>query len=214
MAILMQVLINRFRYLHLKRMLMQSETSPTGQKYVDEAPTGLAPLMKGAWIIKPSAGAPRKRRFFQLSSDGSTLRWAWDKYILLYFVEVTEVLGALERNSESCLLTNGTRAMLAAASVQAQVNSDADLSIILKMATEPDLHLKFDSASQYCVWKHGLENVIEMLEQPTDVCKDNSSAAEQVFGEVNTVPHGMLRLLLLESRMPGQCLGIGIGCCG
>ena len=37
---------------------------------------------------KPSITAPRKRRFFQLSNDGSTLRWAWNKYVLLYYVQV------------------------------------------------------------------------------------------------------------------------------
>ena len=37
---------------------------------------------------KPSTKTPRKRRYFQLSQDGSTLRWSWNKYILLYYVEV------------------------------------------------------------------------------------------------------------------------------
>ena len=27
------------------------------------------------------------RRFFQLSADGSTLRWAWNKYVVMYYVE-------------------------------------------------------------------------------------------------------------------------------
>ena len=44
---------------------------------------------------KPSITAPRKRRFFQLSNDGSTLRWAWNKYILLYYVQVMAGLSTL-----------------------------------------------------------------------------------------------------------------------
>lgn len=37
---------------------------------------------------KPSPKAPKKRRFFQLSHDGSTLRWSWNKYVIMYYVEV------------------------------------------------------------------------------------------------------------------------------
>jgi hypothetical protein len=39
----------------------------------------LAPMLAGAWIGKPTAGNPRKLRYFQLSHDGSTLRWSWNK---------------------------------------------------------------------------------------------------------------------------------------
>jgi hypothetical protein len=35
----------------------------------------LLPLLRGAWLGKPSHASPRKRCFFQLSADGSTLRW-------------------------------------------------------------------------------------------------------------------------------------------
>lgn len=35
----------------------------------------LLPLMRGAWLGKPSARKPLKRRFFQLSADGASLRW-------------------------------------------------------------------------------------------------------------------------------------------
>lgn len=82
----MQVLISRFRYLHHQRLQTLSDASKKGNP--DDIPVELLPLMKGAWIGKPAINAQRKRRFFQLSSDGSTLRWSWDKYILLYFVEV------------------------------------------------------------------------------------------------------------------------------
>ena len=47
--------------------------------------------MKGAWIGKPTAANSKRRRFFQLSEDGSTLRWAWNKYIIMYYVEVCPV---------------------------------------------------------------------------------------------------------------------------
>ena len=43
---------------------------------------------QGAWIGKPTAANSKRRRFFQLSEDGSTLRWAWNKYIIMYYVEV------------------------------------------------------------------------------------------------------------------------------
>ena len=63
----------------------------------------LAPLRRGAcvWSLpflqhslvtaqgKPSSKAPKKRRFFQLSHDGSTLRWSWNKYVVMYYVEVS-----------------------------------------------------------------------------------------------------------------------------
>ena len=207
-AIIMQVLINRFRYLHLKRMLTLSES--ISKKATDEAPAELAPLMRGAWINKPSASAPRKRRFFQLSSDGSTLRWAWDKYILLYFVEVFQFqrstnLGVVWHFSALHCLKCATM-NCAPACVQAQSNDDLLMEIVLKMATEPDLHLKFESSSQYWVWKHGLAIVIDMLEQPIDVCNEGSQTAENCFGEAKAVPHGMLKLLLLESRIPGEVL--------
>jgi len=41
---------------------------------------------------KPSPKAPKKRRFFQLSHDGSTLRWSWNKYVVMYYVEVKPVM--------------------------------------------------------------------------------------------------------------------------
>lgn len=37
---------------------------------------------------KPSSKSPKKRRFFQLSHDGSILRWSWNKYVVMYYVEV------------------------------------------------------------------------------------------------------------------------------
>lgn len=82
----MQILVSRFRFLHMERMQTLSDANKKGT--AEDVPPQLAPLMRGAWIGKPSANAQKKRRFFQLSSDGSTLRWAWDKYILLYYVEV------------------------------------------------------------------------------------------------------------------------------
>lgn len=37
--------------------------------------------------IKQSASSSNRRRFFQLSHDYTTLRWAWNSYVLLYYVE-------------------------------------------------------------------------------------------------------------------------------
>lgn len=41
----------------------------------------LIPLLKGCWLGKPSVRNPRKIRFFQLSLDGSTLRWGWKRQV-------------------------------------------------------------------------------------------------------------------------------------
>lgn len=41
----------------------------------------LAPLHEGAWLGKPTPRNPKKKRFFQLSNDGGTLRWGWKKYV-------------------------------------------------------------------------------------------------------------------------------------
>ncbi len=49
--------------------------------------TLLAPLLKGAWLKKPTAQNPKKTRFFQLSADASTLRWGWKKFVRMYYVE-------------------------------------------------------------------------------------------------------------------------------
>ena len=35
----------------------------------------MLPLIRGAWLGKPSKRKPFKRRFFQLSADGASLRW-------------------------------------------------------------------------------------------------------------------------------------------
>ncbi|KAL4428326.1 hypothetical protein ABPG75_002415 [Micractinium tetrahymenae] len=47
----------------------------------------LAAMHAGAWLGKPSQRSPHKIRFFQLSHDGSTLRWGWNKFVRLYYVE-------------------------------------------------------------------------------------------------------------------------------
>ena len=88
----MQVLVSRFKFLHAERMQTLSDANRKAGS--DDVPPLLVPLMRGAWIGKPSANAQKKRRFFQLSSDGSSLRWAWDKYILLYYVEVRHQMPA------------------------------------------------------------------------------------------------------------------------
>ena len=50
----------------------------------------LAPLLKGAWLKKPTPHNPNKTRFFQLSHDASTLRWGWKKFVRMYYVEDIE----------------------------------------------------------------------------------------------------------------------------
>ncbi len=50
----------------------------------------LAPLLKGAWLKKPTHQNPNKTRFFQLSADASTLRWGWKKFVRMYYVEDIE----------------------------------------------------------------------------------------------------------------------------
>ena len=56
-----------------------------------EEDKSLLPLMRGAWLGKPSARKPKKRRFFQLSADGASLRWSWRKYVRLFYLEAMEV---------------------------------------------------------------------------------------------------------------------------
>ncbi len=69
-------------------------------------PTALVPLIRGSWLLKLPSQDPFKHasskslllssfglagsgrwRFFQLSHDGSTLRWDWRKFVLLMHVE-------------------------------------------------------------------------------------------------------------------------------
>ena len=40
-----------------------------------ERDRSVLPLIRGAWLGKPSKRKPFKRRFFQLSADGASLRW-------------------------------------------------------------------------------------------------------------------------------------------
>ena len=90
--------------------------------------------------------------------------------------------------------------------LKAQVNNDATLEIVLKMVMEPDLRLKFGSSGQYVAWKQGLEACRRLLELPTDVLHDDllsSSGSSQPLFAAQDVPHGLLRVLLLESEMPG-----------
>ncbi|KAK9801881.1 hypothetical protein WJX73_006907 [Symbiochloris irregularis] len=105
----------------------------------EDIPTELLPLVQGAWIGKPSPGAPKKRRFFQLSADGSTLRWAWDKYIVLYYV-ADQQNDDFEMEIRLCLL-----------SAQEQ----------------PDLLLRFQDQQLYTTWKEGLALTLTLLFSPS-----------------------------------------------
>eukprot|EP00873_Tetraselmis_striata_P046491 jgi/Tetstr1/466755/TSEL_011225.t1 len=64
-----------------------SVLEPSRELELDRIHPSLAALVRGAWIGKPSSSNTRKSRFFQLSGDGTTLRWAWNKYILMLYVE-------------------------------------------------------------------------------------------------------------------------------
>lgn len=56
---------------------MEAQHSAGGSAVSGGAPAWLAPLLAGS----------SHRRFFQLSADLTTLRWAWNKYVLLYYVD-------------------------------------------------------------------------------------------------------------------------------
>lgn len=51
---------------------------------------------------------------------------------------------------------------------QAQKNDETNLEIVLKMAMEPELRLKFSTYSQFCVWKSGLHLMTQLLELPSN----------------------------------------------
>ncbi len=59
-AVVMQVLVTRFRFLHAQKLRTLNDTKR--KSGLDDVPPELVPLMKGAWIGKPSANAQRKRR--------------------------------------------------------------------------------------------------------------------------------------------------------
>ena len=65
--------------------ISKEERSQQREPAVDPSSSGalsdpmLAPLLTGAWLGKPSRRNQHKIRFFQLSLDGSTLRWGWKK---------------------------------------------------------------------------------------------------------------------------------------
>lgn len=60
--------------------LKPSFAKPSGTKSGHKAP---ALQRMAAQLL----GGKMRQRFFQLSSDFTTLRWAWNKYILLYYVD-------------------------------------------------------------------------------------------------------------------------------
>ena len=55
-----------------------------------ETNPALLPMIRGAWLGKPTGIKSKKRRFFQLSADGATLRWSWEKFVRLFYVEEIE----------------------------------------------------------------------------------------------------------------------------
>jgi hypothetical protein len=59
----------------------------TGQAHQQRPGAGAALLRALQAAALFLLGGSRKRRFFQLSADLTTLRWAWNKYVLLYYVD-------------------------------------------------------------------------------------------------------------------------------
>ncbi|KAL6771513.1 hypothetical protein ACKKBG_A26675 [Auxenochlorella protothecoides x Auxenochlorella symbiontica] len=47
----------------------------------------LLPLQLGGWLGKPMPKNPGKLRYFQLSHDACTLRWGWNKFVRLYYLQ-------------------------------------------------------------------------------------------------------------------------------
>lgn len=72
------------------------------------------------------------------------------------------------------------------------------------MAMEPELRLRFSHYSQYRDWKTGLELMRQLLEQPSHhLAEDASGDSPSLFASTKTVPHSLLRTLLLEGLLPG-----------
>ncbi|CAD7704708.1 unnamed protein product [Ostreobium quekettii] len=91
---------------YMRRLMAQAQKSPKSDPNRGEDHRGvtsinpdLLPLLKGSWITKPTFNSPMKRRFFQLSQDYTTLRWAWNNYVLLYHVD------SVNQDDESLSLT-------------------------------------------------------------------------------------------------------------
>lgn len=55
----------------------------------------LQALVKGAWLYSPVPRAPRRKLFFQLSRDASTLRWSWRGFLRTYYID--EVVSSRSR---------------------------------------------------------------------------------------------------------------------
>jgi len=54
---------------------------------VDPATASKAVVKKAQRSLAKLVAPSRRRHYFQLSSDLTVLRWAWNKYVLLYYVD-------------------------------------------------------------------------------------------------------------------------------
>ena len=68
-----------------------------------------------------------KRRFFQLAADGTMLRWAWEKYVLLHYIDDV-----------------------------ASDEDTRTISISFVLGVDPPLNLQFDDAKTHLAWAAGL----------------------------------------------------------
>ena len=69
---------------HARPPLLRSPQLKRNTEQAEPAGTALPLLRRCAPLLFSDAG---KQRFFQLSADLTTLRWAWNKYVLLFYVE-------------------------------------------------------------------------------------------------------------------------------
>ncbi len=73
----------------LRRDVVRTDSWSKYEENLEKDPL-IQPLLEGTWLGKPTPRNPKKTRYFQLSYDGSTLRWGWNKYVRLYYVEDIE----------------------------------------------------------------------------------------------------------------------------
>ncbi|WIA15147.1 hypothetical protein OEZ85_001834 [Tetradesmus obliquus] len=73
----LRAVMRQFRLPFVQELLAEAADGSLDSAAHQDAPEQLQPLLDGS----------RRWRFFQLSADLTTLRWAWNKYILLYYVD-------------------------------------------------------------------------------------------------------------------------------
>ncbi|WIA35326.1 hypothetical protein OEZ86_003781 [Tetradesmus obliquus] len=76
----MRAVMRQFRLPFVQELLAEAADGSLDSAAHQDAPEQLQPLLDGSWLLKPSY-------VLELSTDLTTLRWAWNKYILLYYVD-------------------------------------------------------------------------------------------------------------------------------